>query len=394
MEARIDDGQIASWPEWLGAATIVLSPFYVFHPGNPQPTDFVLVLMLCLPCIVTRYSMPLAIARPVYALAAFVIYVLLCNTTWAVVTGELDFFKASAFYAFNAFVFLGFLVMLGRRGDRWVRWTLYGFMATIVLLTVLSVPFSDRAESGRLELFFNNANQLAYHVLLSASIVTMLAPRYRISRLTIYFLLACCVYLELRTYSRAGLLGTLLLGALLVVERQTLLTLIALPLLALALYWDLQSLDTELWQNRLQTVHGATTDAYMTDRGLDRIFDYPEYLLLGAGEGLMIRFDHLKTEIHSSAANLVFSYGVPGTILFLVFLGWILRTAGARMFLLMVPALAYSLFHHGMRARPFWILLALALGVSMLAAVEATRKRQVGPGPKITGGDLARRQEA
>lgn len=82
----------------------------------------------------------------------------------------------------------------------------------------------------------------------------LLAPRYNVPRLVQYRLLLCAFFIESRTYSRAGMLGVVLLGALQVVHRPTLVTLLALPVFVLALYQDLQALDTQLWENRLDMV--------------------------------------------------------------------------------------------------------------------------------------------
>jgi len=367
------------WPEVTWGFVILSLSFNVYGPGRPQPGDFMMLGVLCLPILIVRFRMPASVKLPVFSLVTFLIYVFGCNFAWAAATGEWDFFKASAFYAFNFLVFLGYLVMLGDRGDDWLRWTLYGFAATLLMLAIMSIPFADRAESGRLELFFVNPNQLAYHVLLCASMVVMLAPRYEVPRLVLYALLACAVYVELRTYSRAGLLGIGLLAAIQFAHRPTLVTIVALPVMVLALYLDLQALDTDLWEHRVETVQQSTTEDYVTDRGIDRLYEHPEYLFAGAGEGYHLRFHHNKLEIHSSAANLAFSYGAVGTILFLIFLRFLSVAAGARLTLLMIPALSYSLFHQGMRARPFWILLAVALGLGVLTAIEASRARNKPP---------------
>ena len=100
------------------------------------------------------------------------------------------------------------------------------------------------------------------------------------------------------------------------------------------------------------------------------MFEHPEYMFVGAGEGNFLRFHPRKLEIHSSAATLLFSYGIVGIALFLVFLRLLSVTAGPRLTLLMIPVLSYSLFHQGMRARPFWLFLAVALGVGVLNAIE------------------------
>jgi len=363
------------WPEYLWFFVILALSFNLFGAGKPQPGDFMLVGLICAPIVLVRFQMPTVIRRPVISLTVFVVYVIACNFVWVAMTSEWDFLKASAFYAFNFAVFLGYLVMLGERGDDWLRWTLYGFAATLVMLVLLSIVFSDRVESGRLELFFVNPNQLAYHVLLCATIVVMLAPRYEVPRLILYLLLLLAFYIELRTYSRAGVLGIALLAAIQIAHRPTLVTLLVLPVFVLALYLDLQAIDTDLWEARFDTVEQSTTDDYLTDRGLDRILDHPQYLIAGAGEGYFLRFHHSKFEIHSSAANLLFSYGIIGTALFLVFLRWLSIALGMRLTLLVIPALSYSLFHQGMRARPFWLLLSAALGLAVLTSLEAARAR-------------------
>jgi hypothetical protein len=195
-------------------------------------------------------------------------------------------------------------------------------------------------------------------------------------RAVLYGLLLCAFYIELRTYSRAGVLGIVLLGALQVVHRPTLVTLLLLPMFVVALYLDLQTLDNDMWHNRIADVQQSTAEDYLTDRGVDRILEHPEYLIFGAGEGYHLRFHHQKLEIHSSAATLIFSYGLFGTVLFLVFLRWLAQSAGTRLSLLLFPALSYSLFHQGMRARPFWIALAVALGLGVMTALEQARGRE------------------
>jgi hypothetical protein len=364
------------WPEVAWALVILSLSFNLYAPGNPQPGDFAMVALLCVPIVFLRSRMPPAIRRPVLSLAAFVTYVFACNFIWAAITTEYDFLKSSAFYAFNFSVFLGYLVMLGERGDDWLRWTLYGFAATLVVLVILSIPFAHKAQSGRLQLFFVNPNQLAYHVLLCASIVAILSQRYHVPTPVLYGLLLCALYIELRTYSRAGVLGVALLGALQIVKRPTVLTLVMLPVLGVALYLDLQALDTTLWESRLDLVESSTTEDYLTDRGIERLIEHPRYLIAGAGEGGYGRFHHAKLEVHSSAATLLFSYGLFGTGLFLLFLRWLSIATGPQLLVMMVPALSYSLFHQGLRARPFWLMLAVALGVGVLTAVEAAKARQ------------------
>ena len=90
------------WPEFIWGLVILSLSFNVYGPGRPQPGDFMLLGLLCVPILVVRFSNPAAIKLPVFSLATFVLYVFACNFVWAAATGEWDFFKASAFYALTS----------------------------------------------------------------------------------------------------------------------------------------------------------------------------------------------------------------------------------------------------------------------------------------------------
>src|SRR5690606_25026545 len=73
-----------------------------------------------------------------------------------------------------------------------------------------------------------------------------------------------------------------------------------------------------------------------TERGYERLWEYPQYLIYGAGEGAHWRFmDVLYAErsigggreIHSGLASVLFSYGIFGFALFAGFIYAIFRKA-------------------------------------------------------------------
>ena len=113
--ARAANGTLASltswidlrggWPEVLWGFVILSLSFNVFGTGRPQPGDFMMVGLLCIPIVITRFQMPAEVSRPVFSLAAFVLYVFACNFVWAATTSEWDFFRSSALYAFNFSIF-------------------------------------------------------------------------------------------------------------------------------------------------------------------------------------------------------------------------------------------------------------------------------------------------
>ena len=96
-------------------------------------------------------------------------------------------------------------------------------------------------------------------------------------------------------------------------------------------------------------------------RGYDRINNHPYYLIFGSGEGMYERFDTYitKHEMHSSFGNLIFSYGFPGFIIFMIFFFSLFKNLKLRTSMYIIPVVLYSLTHMGLRFTPFWILLAL-----------------------------------
>jgi hypothetical protein len=109
---------------------------------------------------------------------------------------------------------------------------------------------------------------------------------------------------------------------------------------------------------------GAHSDAsFFQERGYDRIWRNQQYLVLGAGEGGLSRFDdtaYVKgMEIHSSAGTILFSYGIAGALLFLVFMWRLIRGARARLVITLLPPLLYTGAHQGLRFTMLWVVLAV-----------------------------------
>ncbi|HEY1064471.1 MAG TPA: hypothetical protein VGE52_00115, partial [Pirellulales bacterium] len=92
----------------------------------------------------------------------------------------------------------------------------------------------------------------------------------------------------------------------------------------------------------------------------DRIWNHPEYLLFGAGEGAYTRFhSHINLELHSSLGTLLFCYGLIGLLLFFRTIAVLVRDCGWRVLWYFAPAMAYGLTHNGLRQTEFWLIAVL-----------------------------------
>ncbi|MGB8332402.1 MAG: hypothetical protein WCE62_19920, partial [Polyangiales bacterium] len=87
--ARTANGTLASltswidlsggWPEVLWGLVILSLSFSLYGPGRPQPGDFLMLGLLCIPIFVVRFQMPSSIRHAVFSLAVFSVYVFTCN---------------------------------------------------------------------------------------------------------------------------------------------------------------------------------------------------------------------------------------------------------------------------------------------------------------------------
>ncbi|MDM7324886.1 MAG: hypothetical protein P3W93_007880 [Thermus sp.] len=99
------------------------------------------------------------------------------------------------------------------------------------------------------------------------------------------------------------------------------------------------------------------------ERGYDRLWKFPEYLILGAGEGANERWAEKTTflgEIHSTLAGIIFYYGLLGTLLMLTFLANVWASLPRFWLrLLMLAPLLYSLGTYNLRNSMFWLGMAV-----------------------------------
>ena len=97
-------------------------------------------------------------------------------------------------------------------------------------------------------------------------------------------------------------------------------------------------------------------------RGYLRVLQFPEYLLLGAGQGGEKRFSNYlgnHYEIHSSDFSILFYYGIFGFFLFFKSIFNLFNDFNRKNMLLLIPIFTYGLFTYGLRAPYFWAFLGV-----------------------------------
>lgn len=338
-------------------------PFYVGRSGLPQPGNALMFLALPLALKGWDRRLDTGTLRTLRALAWFVVWVIVINAGWVIVTGIISlagYAFVPIYYVWNLLVVFCAVVLHRRYGDVFLRATLYALLFDVAFQVLASFVYRTNLYRG--ELFFNNPNQLGYWALLAACAIALLQKHLRLGLLKATASIVGCAYLAVLSASRAAVAGIAILLVLLVFTNPRVLV-VAIFAGVLFVVAGGGQLDGALESPGLRAMQNRDINmSFAEERGYQRMWDFKEYILVGAGEGDIMRFvDDPKraNEIHSSLGTVVFSYGIVGTILFLLFFARLLRGASTGAIVLLVPVLVYTVAHQGLRFSLFWMVLAL-----------------------------------
>jgi hypothetical protein len=350
---------------------LTLFPFYFFDSGLPQVADWLLIISIQREFASRSGIRNSRLNKAISPLKFFAFYTALIALIWfpfvdAPSNRPYLVFLFPAFYYYNLLVVWFIFTQYSKYGQLLIKATLLGTVLSVFLQLVL-LPISLRTGS-RDSLFFNNPNQLGYYSLLCLTIFLYCEKRIAVGIWTkIVFLLAVTFFAAVST-SKATLISSCLLIIVNFVESGLLRAKhLAVGLVSIGLMFVFVSkteYGTNLWDSVSARLLEAGTDSddNLAMRGYDRIWNYPEHLIIGAGEGGWERFYWDPTrryEMHSTFGTLIFSYGIPGTIAFFLFIFRAFKSSGGLSILYALPVFAYGVTHMGLRFSLFWAFFAM-----------------------------------
>lgn len=357
---------------FLFSMFLIIKPFYFWSSGLPQVADIIMVLLIFLYSLSVKFRYPIVIStkRILLVCLIYVFYLTMVNLFWMSILQTYDgFLLPSIFFIYNLLVFLMIISLYGKYNLKLLEVTYKAILISIILQFILFIA-NGGYTGGRLTGSFNNPNQLGYYCLLAASLLMYIGGKIKVKAFWFGAGLIASIVLVFASLSKAAILSMMGLVIFFLINRyrnkklrRRILLMLLLLSACIVFLNNTTSIinDSPLLKNvkkRLESI-GLDNDDSLAGRGYNRIYDYPEYWLFGAGEGQYTRFEGLQLEMHSTLGNIQVSYGIIGLSLFLFFLFLSIRNDLSNNWYIILFIMAYGLTHNGIRNSLFWILLAL-----------------------------------
>jgi len=369
----------------LYGLTLVLLPLYLWASGLPQIGHLVGVFWMAVTFLTAR-RFPWD--KAFNYLVIFILYALIVDSFVFLKYLDYHTILSPIYYLYN-FAFMYALILTARRmgNFRFFKYTTYLFLLLLVAQFLLNFSGLGRADGGyRAMGTFNDPNQFAHWVLWSVLIVAGGSFYIFRSLLLAWIGLGLGVVLLILSTSRSGLLGMswVFLSLMLIPIEASLravvkgrvhfnLAKLMVKVIPVALLLVFSTGAIVHFFPGIQATISSHADFYVTriakgiqkskenleERGYDRLWKFPEYTVLGAGEGANYRWQERTTfldEIHSTLAGLVFSYGIVGSFAFLGFIYHLwkrLPLFWLRLFL--IAPFLYGLGTYNLRNTMFWL---------------------------------------
>lgn len=367
---------------------IILKPYYLLPSGWPQIADFLVVLeMVFLPFLPEARYDP-ATRKLIYCMFVFGTYALLVDLGWSIALADRSMAIYGAYYAFNC----GLLLICLRVGTVHTQATLRVIAYAVVISAVIQGAMGYLGHNPaqyRQTASFNNPNQLGYWSLLCLCIFLCITLRVKLKWYIQFPAIICLCYSVALSLSKAAMISAALMLALHFARSPRLIAVAMVTALVGYLALENSSLTNNV-EGRLENI-GSQADDSLYSRGYLRIIDYPQYEVIGAGEGGIYRFNDTaysdeRFEIHSTFATILFSYGIPGAVLFVMGIWQLYRASSIGYLLYLFPPFLYGLTHQGLRFSFLWLLFSVIAASGLSKRQESARPAQpdIGRRPAAT----------
>ncbi|WP_353777532.1 hypothetical protein [Winogradskyella sp. 3972H.M.0a.05] len=337
---------------------IVVFPFYFFERGNPQIADAfgALLVLFHFKSIVNS----LGAHRFFKSLLLFVVYTIIVNCAWMIILDEILLLKSSLYYIYSFMIILVFYSKMKDEG--FLRTIAYALLMSLCLQFVLW-PFIPN-QGVRTMMFFKDPNQLSFWSFSMLIISYLVYKLAEIKGILLYAVLLLSTFFIFISASKSGVAVAIIFWLYFFTKtKRQIMILSMVSVIGFSIFLFTGKLDSKNFtfaDNAIERLSEKKRGQGNTlnDRGYDRILNYPQYTILGAGEGKYKRFGY-RIELHSTFFNILFSYGVLGLFLFGTAITIILKNSNWTIKLILLLIVLYTLAHMTLRSPFFWLSLLL-----------------------------------
>lgn len=343
---------------YLVLFSFFLSQFYFWSSGIPQFSHIFIMGAILLfnksSSINIEYSNTILL---------FVVYAICVNFAWYLIILDSSYMMSIIYWVFNLLFFLLMMNLNQVQINFFHEKLLFLIPFSYVIEIIIWASNLGRHDfDPRYNGLFNDPNQMAFWVLSTCAIYLYISGSN--SKKIIVYSLA--LFLILLTMSRSASIGFLMLTLGFIFSQKGDLnkrifvffgTLVFFGVLSYFLY-NMGVFDNVV----LRFIEGLNQrDSQVEGRGLFSFFDYPQYLIFGAGQGAYWLYNPTGNEIHSTWLGILFYYGIVGIFLFLIFLYQIFRKLSLSNKMILLGPMLYGFTTYSARTLIFWFLLAAFL---------------------------------
>ncbi|MTF38875.1 hypothetical protein [Cyanobacterium aponinum] len=354
-------------------AYFALSPLYVFPSGTPQPSDMILAVLVFPLVIFSISQLPKHLRFIVKPFFLFVVWTMIVTLFNFYFVGNLKMLIYPLFYGFSLFFLMGLGILLKSYSKQDFLLLIQNlcFVASLVAITAYFLTWTPNLfrHSGS----FNNPNQMAYFGVLIVCITGICAwgsDKWNLQVLITITIGSLMAILTLSisaaiavVISLTGITFQIFLSKTVKFKvKYFVFTIMFLLYLSVPLVLTSNNVKVtsvlENWERRSE-IADTKTENIMQERAYERILNYPDYLLFGAGEGARDRFASVwrgkNQEIHSTFGTILFSYGIVGFFLFCLYVKRSMLYAPLGVWVIIAGPLIYGITHQGARQPLFWL---------------------------------------
>lgn len=367
---------------------LLLRPYYFFSSGSIQISDMFLIVAFVLFLFVSKDNKKALFdnikSNRLYGF--FLVCVAVINTIYAIIYSRSDFMHYTLFYIFNFMVIILFLYLL--KDEEFLKNMNNIMKINLIIQLIINLLGKGRMYGGsRYMGTFNDPNQFAYFILLTYSFIYLLNYKYK--KNTIVFLLIA-FFLIADSASTGMLLGiSLFIGLALIdilkrlpsiMKKHTkeicfsaLVLMIVISLYGLMSILRPQSTENLLGKLNIDFLMTRVNEKFnkaenengnlLQERGYDRMYYYPQYMIFGAGEGYFGRWSkaYHQGELHATFPSILFNYGIVSLYLILRWIYTKIKNLKIHCLIVYIALFIESFTLLNSRQALFWIIILMGV---------------------------------